>query len=43
MVATSVKEAIVGFIMEHQGLNKVDALTKFDKIMQGRFATDIFE
>lgn len=42
-VAAGVKQTIVDFIKEQKQTDDADALAIFDKIMQGRYATDIFE
>ncbi|KAI0754463.1 bifunctional P-450/NADPH-P450 reductase [Daedaleopsis nitida] len=42
-IAAGVKETIVGFIKENRQTDDADALAIFDKIMRGRYATDIFE
>ncbi|KAI0694744.1 fatty acid hydroxylase [Earliella scabrosa] len=42
-IAAGVKEAIVRFIKEQKKTDEASALAHFEKIMNGRYATDIFE
>lgn len=42
-IAAGVKETIVAYIKENRQIDDAAALAIFDKIMQGRYATDIFE
>ena len=42
-IAAGVKEAIIQFIKEQKKTDDASALAHFEKIMNGRYATDIFE
>ncbi|TBU21982.1 fatty acid hydroxylase [Dichomitus squalens] len=42
-IAAGVKQTIVTFLKEQNNLNDEGAVKLFDKIMNGRYATDIFE
>lgn len=42
-IAAGVKQTFVTFLKEQNHLNDEDAVKLFDKIMNGRYATDIFE
>ncbi|TFK90994.1 bifunctional P-450/NADPH-P450 reductase [Polyporus arcularius HHB13444] len=42
-IAAGVKQAIVEYIKEHKPTDETSAVAIFDKIMEGRYATDIFE
>ena len=42
-VASAVKQTIVDFFQERTGSDEAGAREAFDKIMQGRYATDIFD
>ena len=42
-VSAGVKEAIVDFIKEYKLSEEAEAVAAFDKVMSGRYATDVFE
>ncbi|KAH9891895.1 bifunctional P-450/NADPH-P450 reductase [Cubamyces lactineus] len=42
-VSTGVKQVLVQFFKETRNLNDEEALATFEKVMNGRYATDIFE
>ncbi|RPD56624.1 cytochrome P450 [Lentinus tigrinus ALCF2SS1-7] len=42
-IAAGVKQAIVDYIKERKPTDEVQAVAIFDQIMEGRYATDIFE
>ena len=42
-VANGVKQALVRFFKETKKSSEEEALVTFDKVMNGRYATDVFE
>ena len=42
-IAAGVKQTIIEFLKEEENVDDAGANAMFDKIMNGRYATDIFE
>ena len=42
-IATAVKQKLVSIIQESRQVDEVEATKLFGKILNGRFATDVFE
>ena len=42
-IATAVKATLVKIVQEHRSVDDATATATFNKLIQGRFATDVFE